>query len=204
MNMFANAKQLLEARLADVFKFRETLTPETDRGCALMAAAYLDAQLEELLRAAWVADDKCLDDVLGQSKPLGTFSSRIDVAYLTGLIGDRARRDLHLIRRIRNDFGHRPEPIGFYSESIANRCAELHHTFRSKDERPRALFTSTVLGVLAIIHSANHKVQRAARASDPEIDEGVRVQHKKTIDQQIETLIELLANTSAKDNEGSA
>jgi hypothetical protein len=35
-------------------EFRESLTPETDRGCALMAAAFLDTKLQELLQRCFV------------------------------------------------------------------------------------------------------------------------------------------------------
>ena len=37
-------------RVAEVFEFRRSLTPETDRGCALMAAAYLDAETRGTLK----------------------------------------------------------------------------------------------------------------------------------------------------------
>jgi hypothetical protein len=40
-----------------VQKLRESLTPETDRGCALMSAAFLDERLMELIKANLVNDD---------------------------------------------------------------------------------------------------------------------------------------------------
>jgi hypothetical protein len=66
-------------------EFRSTLTDETDRGCALMAAAYLDDRLAELLKAYFVDDLPVAKKVLDLERPLGTFSARIDVAYLLGL-----------------------------------------------------------------------------------------------------------------------
>jgi hypothetical protein len=191
--MDRKATKFFRERLKKVLRFRETLTPETDRGCALMAAAHLDNELETLLRAAWVADDKCLDETLGQSKPLGTFASRIDVAYLAGLIGDRARRDLHLIRRIRNDFGHNPEPITFETESIARRCSELHHTYRKPDDGPRLLFTSTVLGVLAAIHVATHQVKRPAPAWEPPMDDESKREHRGSLEDTMASIEKFLA-----------
>ena len=73
------------AKAGAVFEFRKTLTPETDRGCALMAAAYLDDRLGALLRAVFV-DSDIAGELLEQSKPLGTFSSRIDAVFLLGLL----------------------------------------------------------------------------------------------------------------------
>lgn len=84
-------------RFDDVMQFRSSLSPETDRGCALMAASFLDSELGDLLRSYVVDDRSVADEVFGQAKPLGTFSSRIDAAYLLGLISANARRDLHLL-----------------------------------------------------------------------------------------------------------
>src|SRR5215471_683584 len=97
----------------DVLRFRETLDAETDRGCALMAAAYLASLLEKLIRASLIGDIKKADELLGVSKPLGSFSSRIDLAHLLGHIGKSEHRDLQLIRKIRNDFGHTSNPLDF-------------------------------------------------------------------------------------------
>ena len=115
----------MNLKFDEVMEFRSSLTPETDRGCALMAAAFLDSELELLLRAFVVKNKKVEDEMFGQSKPIGAFSSRIDLAYLLGLISADTRRDLHLIRKIRNDFGHVHRPISFEDQAIVNRCHEL-------------------------------------------------------------------------------
>jgi DNA-binding MltR family transcriptional regulator len=152
--MSNEALQFLSEQASEVYEFRATLTPETDRGCALMAAAYLDDQLRELLSKCFIDDSKAIGEYFSNSGPLGTFSSRIESAYLLGAISSSVRRDLHLIRKIRNDFGHNPKPIGFDDEAISNRCKELHLSFRLPDSRPRSHFTASVFGALAMIHSA--------------------------------------------------
>ena len=99
-------RELRDAVLAKAIQavdFRPTLTPETDRGCALMAAAYLDSQLEELLRAVFVDDQKVVSELLQSERALGSFSAKIDMAYSLGLLPADAYRDLHLIRKIRNE-----------------------------------------------------------------------------------------------------
>src|SRR6266496_4785038 len=146
-------------RVEEVWRFRQTPDAESDRGCALMAAAYLDSQLEELIRMSLVADNKAVDELLGVSKPLGTFSSRIDLAYLLGHFSKNAHRDLELIRKIRNEFGHTPTPLDFTHPPIQARCKELYHSFL-KDDAPRKRFTNTVLGLLAWIHGAMYKSKR--------------------------------------------
>ena len=135
-----------------VMEFRQSLSKETDRGCALMAAAYLDSEIEKLLSKYFVNNENVKKEVLGQSRPLGTFSSRIDMAYLLGLIGAKAHRDLHLIRKVRNEFGHVPTPISFDDQSLANRCGELYHDAYGKDAAPRDKFNNVVMGILGMIH----------------------------------------------------
>src|SRR5690242_19486358 len=115
------------ARLDEGVAFRHTLDHETDRGCALMAASYVDSQLDELLRKRFVKDLDVADNLLGQAMPLASFSARIDSAYALGLIGPRVRRDIHLIRKIRNEFGHNPTLIDFGHAPIEARCREMYH-----------------------------------------------------------------------------
>jgi DNA-binding MltR family transcriptional regulator len=137
----------------EVADFRFSLDQETDRGCALMAAAFLDAELEKLLGRHFVADDTVRKELLSQNGPLGAFSSRIDLAYALGLIGKQARRDLHLIRKIRNDFAHVAKSLQFSDQPIAQRCEEFYHDeMVGVGASPRARFTRTVLAVLAPIH----------------------------------------------------
>ena len=44
-----------------LMEFRNQLDSETDRGCSLMAASYLDYELERLLREKLVGEKKHLD-----------------------------------------------------------------------------------------------------------------------------------------------
>lgn len=132
----------------DVMEFRMSLNAETDRGCALMSAAFLDNWLRNLLNSFFVEDERITGDFLSPNGPLGTFSSRIDLAYLLGLISKKAHRDLHLIRKIRNDFGHKAEPLSFETGYIKSRTLELYYDI-SSEQRPRQKFTRVVLGVLS-------------------------------------------------------
>ncbi len=153
-------------RLDEVVAFRETLDAETDRGCALMSAAYLDSQLEQLIRVSIVDDEDVADELLSQSKPLSSFSSRIDLAYLLGHVGKNVRRDLHLIRKIRNDFGHTSSPLDFGHPPIAARCREMYHCFLADADPPRKRFTNTVISILAFIHGPIRFSNRPPLKSD--------------------------------------
>ncbi|MNV42121.1 hypothetical protein D3C71_1337810 [compost metagenome] len=157
-------------RFDEVADFRASLDPETDRGCVLMAASFLDSELELLLGNFVVNDSKVIEETFSQGKAVGTFSSRIDLAYLLGLIGKSARRDLHLIRKIRNAFGHTYRPLSFADQDISNRCRELTYTLRPDTDPPRKHFVSAAVGALAIIHSAMHKRERITLRADPDLD----------------------------------
>lgn len=153
-------------RMDEVLEFRQSLNAETDRGCALMAAAYLDAELEKLLRKYFVSNDMVQTELLRQSGPLGSFSSRIDLAYLLGLLGAKARRDLHLIRKIRNEFGHVSTPLNFNDAALASRCSALYHDAYENTTSPRRKFIRTALGILGVIHANLYSIESLKEAKD--------------------------------------
>jgi DNA-binding MltR family transcriptional regulator len=151
---------ILEKHLPRVLRFRKTLSQETDRGCAMIAAAFLDSELATLLRHSLVQDERAQAEFLtGKNGPLGSFSSRIDAAYLLGKMSLAVHRELHLIRRIRNEFGHDPEPITFNHAPIASRCRELRYSPHKGSASPRGHFTSSACGILAAIHVADMSSQ---------------------------------------------
>jgi hypothetical protein len=74
--MTKDEQQMLQQVLSsakEVFAFRSSLNQETDRGCALMAAAYLDTELEWLLKGHFVADSKVVNNLLNIRAPWGLF-----------------------------------------------------------------------------------------------------------------------------------
>ena len=156
--------------VTEALNFRTLLTSESDRACALMAGSYLDVQLGKLLKAVFVNDAKVADEFTEPSKALGTFSARIDLGYLLGLLSKEEHRDLHLIRKIRNDFGHDPTPIDFNSNKIASRASQLTHTWHDATARPRAHFTAAVMSILGTIdvalYTKKHALQKQNTAAE--------------------------------------
>jgi hypothetical protein len=119
--------------------FIKQLVGESDRGAALVGIAYLDDLLAGLFRAHMLTK-KVSEGLLEGFAPLSTFSSRIDVAYCLGWIGPETYRDLHLLRKVRNEFAHAHEPVTFSSAKVQARCRELQvprvlsHRVRSRDQ----------------------------------------------------------------------
>lgn len=142
----------LIGNIEPVGKFIASLYQETDRGCALMAAAYLDDALSELLKKNLIKDKKISDRLFESNQPLGNFSSKIDVAYALGLIGKNICQNLHLVRKIRNDFAHVADPIGFEHPPIKSRCCELTLHTLENNTKPRKIFTRVVSSILAALH----------------------------------------------------
>ena len=99
---------------------------ESDRACVILAATLLDTALEALLRTRLVPNASNTDSLLdGSTAPLASFSARIDMAYRLGIISPQFARDLHIVRRIRNDFAHNISGCTFEDTSVRDRVMEL-------------------------------------------------------------------------------
>jgi DNA-binding MltR family transcriptional regulator len=164
-------KPLLSAKDQEVFDgYATLLSKETDRGAAVLAGGYLDALLEDLLRAVLVLGPK-LDDLISTGRPLGSFSSRIDLAYSLGLLPEVRLRDLHLIRKIRNYFAHDMEADTFAMSPVCDWCRELASTtWALSISDPASLFRNDFRGqfILAVqfamfhINKAKYSAQRCS------------------------------------------
>ena len=97
----------------------EELQHESDRGVALLGAAYLDTALKSLLEASFAGGKTVIDKLLNNpNAPLGTFSSRIAIAYGLGHIGVNYFQTLESIREIRNYFAHFRRRLSFEDPEI--------------------------------------------------------------------------------------
>lgn len=104
-----------------IARFRRTLTAESDRGCALMAASYLEHLLTERLERLCVSDEKVFARSVGRM----SFANKIDVAYLINALSKEMRDELVTLRMIRNRFAHSLSPLTFEEEGIASLCKTL-------------------------------------------------------------------------------
>ncbi|UHQ19097.1 MltR family transcriptional regulator [Lysobacter sp. KIS68-7] len=109
-----------------VKRLHKELDAESDRGVILVSSAMLEEALRELLIVFLAPNFSSADALLdGANGPLSSFSSKVDVSYRVGLISDRFARDLHLIRKVRNDVAHRPAGCDFSDSSVKDRIAAL-------------------------------------------------------------------------------
>jgi len=107
--------QALEAELARA----------SDRAAAVLAGSLVETRLTTFLRHRVNYDKKIWDKLTHSSAPLGTFSVKIDIAFLFGFISRLAHDDLVIVKEIRNRFAHDLELRDFGSQSIRDKCFNL-------------------------------------------------------------------------------
>lgn len=74
-------KEYLKNQQARFSKFRDALDLETDRGCALLAISFLEEELKILLKKCLIEDENAEKIIFSFNGPLGTFSSKIEMAF---------------------------------------------------------------------------------------------------------------------------
>lgn len=106
--------------------FVNQLSQESDRGAALVGAAFLDHLLAALIEGFLIDDRKSLKDVLeGHFAPLSSLASRISMAFSLGLISEDEQHDLDLIRKVRNVFAHELTSSAFSAGKIEEILSKL-------------------------------------------------------------------------------
>ena len=159
----------------------EGLAFESDRGCVLVAAAYLDESLFELLGATFSQDKVCrkkaVDPLFTGLGPLSTFSAKIKIAYALELIDADIFLSLETIRKIRNEFAHTFTDLTFDTPSVADRVknlnipdgmdADVQFEVEPGGEETIALskyrlgFAVAAAGLIGYIHNMTHSMQDA-------------------------------------------
>src|SRR5262245_34226785 len=95
-----------EEIFGQVSRLMQLANGQHDRVLALSVASFAEECLGRLLKA-FLRDVKPADALLqGFNAPLGTFASRIKLAYAMGLLTDAQFKGLELARKIRNEFAH--------------------------------------------------------------------------------------------------
>ncbi len=103
------------------------------RSLVLILGALLDQSLEGAILTKLPGIKPGNEGYLFDSDnaPFSEFDPKIRIAFALGLLGERARSDLSLIRTIRNAFGHSRMDLNFETPEIAEGCKHLTVTERS-------------------------------------------------------------------------
>jgi DNA-binding MltR family transcriptional regulator len=135
MNIHPRVRPVLKGRVTpgvvvDYYEILRTeFSKETDRAAVILTGSIADELLRSLLAGRFVPVSSSSDELFdGANAPLGTFSSRIEMAYRLGEISVKFARDLHLIRKIRNEFAHNIHGCSFDDARVRSRITELSNS----------------------------------------------------------------------------
>ena len=95
-----------------------------DRAMVIVGGAFLEVQLEHIMLAFLVDDEKEVAKLTARDKQLGTYGGRTSALYCLGLIGPVVRDDLRLVGKIRNRFAHNLY-ASFDDQAIQSWCDQL-------------------------------------------------------------------------------
>jgi hypothetical protein len=98
---------------------------ESDRSIVLVMGSLVETCLERALKHRLRKDAKLSNELFNFSGPLGTFSSKIKIAYMMGMISEIAYKDLITYKDIRNKFAHTIDMIDFDTLSISAKCSNF-------------------------------------------------------------------------------
>jgi hypothetical protein len=142
-------KSLITVHPDDWIEFSTQLGKETDRGVALVGAAFLENLLGALLEDFLLEDRKITKKLLkGPLAPFGGFYPRTIASYSLGLISADEMHDLDIIRSVRNDFAHKAKSLSFSTPSVQKKLKNLRVPHLIPDEifdfTPRQLYINSV------------------------------------------------------------
>jgi len=97
----------------------------SERAQAIVATAFLEDKLTELLQAYLREDADTTRKMFKPSGPLGGLGPKIDLGYLMGLYSKDFRNDLATMADIRNRFAHWARPTTFDTKEIRQCCEKI-------------------------------------------------------------------------------
>jgi len=161
----------VRGRLEILYAIRRELEKESNRGCALVAAAYLENEVAALLNQFFVEMSKSArKELFDFNGPVGTFSAKIKLAYALGLISAEVRNALDLVRGVRNKFAHLQDAVSFEDAVVAQQIDALMSSCKIKAAPRKDSFILKVQAVSAVIHT---RIANTHHRKEPEHEEVV-------------------------------
>jgi hypothetical protein len=102
-----------------------SLDLDSERGIAIIVGTMIEERLRRALLAKSNRNKIIEARLFHPSGPMGSFSSKIDLAYLIGMISSDAHHDLTVLKNIRNAFAHKLDIKNFGSRSIKDKAANF-------------------------------------------------------------------------------
>ena len=109
-------------------KHKPNLIDESDRGIFIVAAACIEAEIDEILiseirqQGVTRGFEKNLFDLSG---PLSSLSSKSAIAYAFGLISKESYQDISLVRKLRNQMAHSYNEADIQDDVVQSRIKAM-------------------------------------------------------------------------------
>ncbi|QYK46993.1 MAG: hypothetical protein KF838_09370 [Phycisphaeraceae bacterium] len=136
-----------DARATRIVALLTQLHECNDHVLAIVTGAFVDEQIEDLLRHA-MRSGKQTDELLEDSRALGSMSVRITLSYSLKLISDDIFRMLNRIRKIRNAAAHTSLEFRFSDPPASHQIASSGIGLGAD---PRKVYCSMVLVVVCYL-----------------------------------------------------
>ena len=107
----------------DLEALEKELYDGPDRAAAVVLGALAERAVEKLLRNHMRKNG--VDELFKPSGLLGEFGAKIQLGYALNLFGSQTKKDLNIIRHLRNQFAHSRMPIEFTTPVVKRCCDEL-------------------------------------------------------------------------------
>lgn len=151
------------------FDFTKEAYKDSDRGCAITMAAFLDAHLQKLLASVLIRAPGVLKRLFEWPGPLSSFSAKIQMAYALRLLHHYEHRDLNRVNKIRNAFAHDLHGLSFKDAMVSDLCYSLEYRREqglSEDVSARWMYQLTAHGIASDIdnRTLNQDTDRRIRA----------------------------------------
>jgi hypothetical protein len=148
---YASLRHLLRSKLtpAEFAAAIDQLHSESDRGLAILGAAWVDNAMKRALLSKMIPLGTENENNLMENKgPLAEMSARIQALYALGHIPQEFRDDLNCLKEIRNTFAHAMHALSFQTPVVLARCQQFHLRKAFKETSGRAIYTNAVMILL--------------------------------------------------------
>ncbi|NWF06686.1 hypothetical protein HX810_03225 [Pseudomonas salomonii] len=114
---------LLAARFTEIL---DSLKNESDRGCVLVVGSLVELAIEDHISKRILPPVKKTGELVGRgSRPIATFSAKIDLAYALGLFPEEEWRIYHQLRELRNTCAHEIKQQNFNADHFSARMLNI-------------------------------------------------------------------------------
>jgi hypothetical protein len=113
--------------LAPPEEFMTAVVRESDRAAVVLMSSLLDDFLCIAISTKMESEHSLeeLEHIFRFEGPLGTFSARVEIACLFGVIDDGLYQQLTMLREMRNACSHSKRPLSFKDNALANVALRL-------------------------------------------------------------------------------